>query len=73
MALSTAGSTSASHDSVVMIPNKFTPTRCFYFQSACLDQRMKNTRSGQSGMRNMAGYIIMFCTDAAFCYICSYV
>ena len=21
-------------------------------------------------MRNMVGYIIMFCTDAAFCYIC---
>ena len=41
----------------------------FYFWSACLDQRTKNIHSGQSGVRNMAGYIMMLCTDAAFCYI----
>ena len=34
-----------------------------------MDQRTKNVHSGQIGVRNMAGYIIMF--DAAFCYIFS--
>ena len=30
----------------------------------------KNIHSGQSGVRNMAGYIMIFCTDASLCYIC---
>ena len=68
-----AASTSASHGYVVMIPNKFTPTRHFYFQSAHLDQLGTTfIQAKSSGVTNVAGYNplhLMYCTDPAFCYI----
>ena len=59
MELSIAASTSASHDSVVMIANKFHPLSHFCFRNACLDRRMRNVHSGQNGVRNTAGYIMI--------------
>ena len=59
MELSIAASTSASHNSVVMIPNKFHPLSHFCCRNARLDRRTKNVHSGQSGVRNTAGYIMM--------------
>ena len=51
----------------------FTLPRHFYFWSACLDQlQTLFVQVRSSGVRNVVGYNLlhmMFCTNAAFCYI----
>ena len=66
MELSTVASTSVSHDSVVMILHS---PKMFLLPKSLFGSKNKNNDSGMSGMRNMAGYIIMFYTDDASCYI----
>ena len=51
-------------------PLIFTGNYRSQYKRPYLRETMQNVHSGQSGMRNMVGYIMMFCTDAVFCYIC---
>ena len=61
MELSMAISSNASHDSIVMILNKFHPLKRLILPKHLFGSKL----SGQSDMRNIADYIMMFCTDAA--------
>ena len=66
IAMQTAAGTSASYDSTMMIPNKFYPPKSFVFPKCFLDQGMKKVRSGQSGVRNTAGFLVMSVSTLRF-------
>ena len=70
MEISMAASPSASHDSVVMIPNKFHSPKMFLLLKCSFGSKDEIIHLSKSDVKNMTGYIAVFCTDAAFCNIC---
>ena len=69
--METTAGTSASCNSTMMIPNKDPPKSFVFPMRSILDQRMKNVRSSQSGVRNTAGFITMSVPTLRFVtYVC---